>query len=165
MTLTGVLGIDFKHTWSPMSHVHYSKKTGLCQLFFVLPISTPAALRIKSIESINHQAETCPQITAASKILPEMTAYLEVLIASRKNVIAVPADSIVVLQNHGYVHIPDSNESKGYKELKVVTGINNAQYVEVIDGLKEQDKVMTIDLAKVDVSKLGKDDKSKTAKQ
>lgn len=98
-----------------------------------------------------------------AKILPEMTAYLEVKIASKANALVVPADSIVVLANKGFVRIPDKSKKEGFKTLSVKTGISNAEYVEVLEGLKEKDSVLKLDLAKIDINKLLQSDRNEKA--
>ena len=72
-----------------------------------------------------------------------MTANLDISTASRKDVLFVPRRAIIEKNGKEFVRLMTSNRS--YKEIPVETGIYGEQgNIELIKGLKEGDKVITL---------------------
>ncbi|MBN1342570.1 MAG: efflux RND transporter periplasmic adaptor subunit [Phycisphaerae bacterium] len=68
---------------------------------------------------------------------PGMSATAEILVTQLENVLAAPVQCVFTKGGHSYVFL--ANGDGGYKEVKL--GLASTEYVEVIDGLQEGDKV------------------------
>ena len=73
-------------------------------------------------------------------LLPAMTARVEINTAERNNVLTVPISALKSDTDGSYVmlSLPDGNSEKRY----VVTGVYSDEYVEILEGLSEGDKVI-----------------------
>jgi len=75
-------------------------------------------------------------------VKPGMTANIDILTASRKNVICVPRRAIIEKDGKKLVRLVIND--KNYKEVPVETGIyGDKGNIEIVRGLKEGDKVVT----------------------
>ena len=83
-------------------------------------------------------------------LLPGMNIDAEIAVGSVKDVLAIPKsavtrDNIVYVAGKKEDALDDAPE--GYKSVKVVTGLNDGDYIEIISGLSEKDivKIETIE--------------------
>jgi HlyD family secretion protein len=74
-----------------------------------------------------------------TKLRPGMSAVVSISINAKKNVLAIPVTALFIEDNREYVIIPVENG--GINKLYVKRGINDSQNVEIIEGLKEGDRV------------------------
>jgi len=74
-----------------------------------------------------------------AKLRPGMTAEVTIIIASRKNVLAVPVDAVFEREGTSIAEIMVEGESK---QVPVKTGISDYEFIEIIEGLKEGDQVV-----------------------
>jgi multidrug efflux pump subunit AcrA (membrane-fusion protein) len=71
------------------------------------------------------------------------SANLDIVTASKQNVLAVPISAVTTLANGtSYVELVDSNGKAQRVEVK--TGIMGGTFVEIVSGLKEGDKILLI---------------------
>lgn len=97
-----------------------------------------------------------------SDVRAQMNASLQMLIAEKKEVLALPANAVASLNGHSVVELPSLRPGKPkYKEVK--TGLTTEQNVEIVEGLNEGDEVLEIDFAALNLKdlaagKLGKDE-------
>lgn len=99
-----------------------------------------------------------------SFVRSQMNATVNLLVAERKNVLALPANAIASMNGNAVVEIPsDSPQHPRYR--KITTGLATESLVEITDpGFVEGDEVLEIDFSKLDLKslsegKLGTDDK------
>lgn len=72
-----------------------------------------------------------------------MTANAEILLDEHKNVLTVPEQAIHFDKDRkATVEIPDKTQKTGRKQLSVQTGISNGSKIEILSGLKENDRVI-----------------------
>lgn len=83
-------------------------------------------------------------------LLPGMNIDAQIAVGNVKNVLAIPKsavtrDNIVYVAGKKEDALDDAPE--GYKSVKVVTGLNDGDYIEIISGLSEKDvvKIETIE--------------------
>jgi len=75
------------------------------------------------------------------KIKPGMTANIDIFTDKRENVIVIPQRAVVTKDGEKTVQIMEGNNQK---EIKVKTGLRGSNGdIEITDGLKEGDKVIT----------------------
>jgi RND family efflux transporter MFP subunit len=79
-----------------------------------------------------------PEVNLSLK--PGMTAEVEIPIAEAKNVLRVPVAAVIRARGKPVCAVETAN---GVREAQVVTGISDGKFVEIKDGLKEGDKVLT----------------------
>lgn len=77
---------------------------------------------------------------------PGMTARCRIIVSVRKNVLRLPLEAVSTEGGKDYVYklIPDPSRGAGATKKEKVfikTGARNASHIEVVDGLKEGDKV------------------------
>lgn len=72
-------------------------------------------------------------------LLPGMTARVEVVTSEKKYALAVPISSLKTNANGSYVLLVKGDGST--EERSVKTGIYSDDYVEVVDGVSEGDKI------------------------
>nr|WP_243240469.1 efflux RND transporter periplasmic adaptor subunit [Clostridium cibarium] len=65
-----------------------------------------------------------------------MSANVNILVDSKDNALAVPADAVIEKDRKKYV-IDESNNL-----IEVKTGIENENYIEILDGVKEDEKLL-----------------------
>tara|TARA_Y100000588_G_scaffold300617_1_gene322191 strand:- start:1362 stop:2960 length:1599 start_codon:yes stop_codon:yes gene_type:complete len=85
------------------------------------------------------------QLPQSENLKPGMSAEVEVLIASRKNVLTVPVAAIVETENNEtlcWINTP-----QGIKKQTLQTGENNDKFVEVVSGLRAGQEVVLNPLA------------------
>jgi HlyD family secretion protein len=75
-----------------------------------------------------------------------MTSTVDFIVQEKKGVLCVPADIVLQRENHSVVLI--STEGR-IKEQEVKTGMGDDEYVEITQGLKEGEEVITGDLSKL----------------
>ena len=72
-----------------------------------------------------------------------MTANAEILIDEHKNVLTVPKKkNLYDNQKKASVEIPDPKGKEGKKKIPIKGGISNGSRTEVLEGLKDGDKVV-----------------------
>ena len=94
----------------------------------------------------------------------QMNATISLLVAERKNVLALPAVAVATLGGNSVVELPPG-EGRQARYRKVQVGLSTESFVEIADpGVKEGDEFLEIDFSKLDLSalsqgKLGDNDK------
>ncbi len=79
-------------------------------------------------------------------LLPGMNIDAEIVVGEVKNVTAIPKSAVT---RDNIVYVVGEKEDvtdkapEGYKSVKVVTGLNDKNYIEIISGLSENDIVKT----------------------
>ncbi|MDH5761602.1 MAG: efflux RND transporter periplasmic adaptor subunit [Nitrospinota bacterium] len=73
---------------------------------------------------------------------PMMTANVDIISEELKNVLYLPREAIRVEKNKKYAAILVNNEPK---EVLVTTGVRNPIYIQIVSGLKADQKVLTGD--------------------
>ncbi len=80
------------------------------------------------------------------ELLPGMNIDAEIAVGKAENVLAVPK-SAVTRDNIAYVKGEKTDRldsaPEGYRSVKVVTGLNDGNYIEIVSGLSENDVVKT----------------------
>jgi len=74
------------------------------------------------------------------KLKPNMFARMTILVGSQ-SVLAVPSNAVEKLGDYNFVFVKTSPHQ--YEERKVTVGSDNGQYVEIKDGLRENEQVVT----------------------
>ncbi len=79
-------------------------------------------------------------------LLPGMNIDAEIVVGEAKNVTAIPKSAVT---RDNIVYVAGEKEDitdkapEGYKSVKVVTGLNDENYIEIVSGLSENDIVKT----------------------
>jgi HlyD family secretion protein len=77
------------------------------------------------------------------KLRANMTANAEIMLEERKEVPLVPENALVYDKDKAAsVQLLDPKSKSGWKKVAIKTGISNGQRTEVVEGLKEGDKVV-----------------------
>ncbi|MBN2383603.1 efflux RND transporter periplasmic adaptor subunit [bacterium] len=77
------------------------------------------------------------------QIRPGMTADIEILVVCKENVLVLPVEAVLDQDNKRIVQIiKGTGEKQGLEERTVVTGLENDRYVEIVEGLTSQEKVL-----------------------
>jgi len=76
------------------------------------------------------------------KLKPGMTVEGEIIIDSKKDAILIPIEAVQYRQEEKYVLIQNEKEDGEPTLIPVELGLVSEDYVEIIDGLKEGDKVV-----------------------
>lgn len=87
------------------------------------------------------------EITDYGDLLPGMNVTAEIVVAEAKNVLAVPVSSVQrgdVVYVKGEKEDENDNAPEGYKSVKVETGINDEDYIEIKSGLTEGQELQGI---------------------
>jgi HlyD family secretion protein len=72
-----------------------------------------------------------------------MTANAEIILKEKKGVLLVPESAVVYdRERHTFLEVPDPSASDGQRKVAVKTGISNGVKTELVEGLKEGDKVV-----------------------
>ena len=83
-------------------------------------------------------------------LLPGMNINAEITISEVKDVLAVPKSAVArdnVVYVKGEKEDPSDKAPEGYKSVKVETGLNDDEYIEIISGLNEGDIVKAATVA------------------
>lgn len=91
-----------------------------------------------------------------AKVRAQMNASLQLFVAEKANVLAVPVDAVATSGDHSVVERPPaadekltSDRSPVYREVKA--GLSSEDYVEILDGgVKEGERLLRIDYAQID---------------
>jgi RND family efflux transporter MFP subunit len=75
------------------------------------------------------------------RLKPGMTTNLNIVTAQKDNVLIIPARAVKYEDSIRYVEVLDNNGAP--KKVTIKTGLESDQFVEVTDGLKEGDKIIT----------------------
>jgi HlyD family secretion protein len=86
-----------------------------------------------------------------ARVLPEMNATVELIFAKREGVLALPVGSVVIFPERAFVHVPDDTTEEGFVEKDVKVGVVSETDVEILEGLAENDKVLPIDFAALEI--------------
>jgi HlyD family secretion protein len=77
------------------------------------------------------------------KLLANMTANAEIVLEERKNVLLIPEAALVYDKDKNVsVQRLDPTVKLGWRKLPLKIGISNGQRAEVLEGLKESDKLV-----------------------
>ena len=77
------------------------------------------------------------------KLRVNMTANAEIVLEERKNVLLVPETALVYDKDKSiWVQLLAPGTKQGWRKVPVKTGISNGQRTEVVEGLKEGDKLV-----------------------
>ncbi len=85
---------------------------------------------------------TIPQ---GEKIKAGMTADVEILVDSKKDVLLVPVEAVIERNGGQFVMVPiqgQKDKENRLEQIKVTTGIRNERYVEITEGLTEGQKIV-----------------------
>lgn len=86
----------------------------------------------------------------------QMNASIELVVAEKKDVMALPANAVATLGGYSVVELPRESAGAPPKYKAVKTGISTDLWVELTGSeLNAGDKVLEIDFAKLDLKKLG----------
>ena len=109
-----------------------------------------------TVEHIAYRSETENNVTVyLVKILPDkvpavfrsgMTATVEVVGETKKDVLKVPLDAITEKNGKKTVKVKSADGKP--EDREVVTGINNGKEVEIVSGITENDKLLMPELIK-----------------
>ncbi|MBI5530677.1 MAG: efflux RND transporter periplasmic adaptor subunit [Candidatus Doudnabacteria bacterium] len=88
------------------------------------------------------------KVTASVDNIPEvkpgMTANMTVLVAEKKNVLAMPLRGIISKDGKKYVRVITDSKKKTYNEVEVTTGLEADEgLVEILSGLNDGQEVVT----------------------
>ncbi len=85
----------------------------------------------------------------------QMNATIELIVAEKKNVLALPANAVATLNGNSVIELPRNSSSDPVRYKKIKAGLATDLWVEVAEeDLKEGDSVLEIDFAKIDLRKL-----------
>ena len=77
------------------------------------------------------------------KLRVGMTANAEIVLEERKNVLLVPESALVYEKDKSiWAQLHASGTKQGWRKVRVKTGISNGQRTQVLEGLKEGDKLV-----------------------
>jgi len=79
-------------------------------------------------------------ISNPGNLKPGMNVNGEILIKNKENVLYLPMSAVQKVQNKVFVFVKGNNSDEGNKEKKrreVKVGINNDEYIEIVEGLEE----------------------------
>ncbi len=77
------------------------------------------------------------------KLRANMTANAEIVLEERKNVLLVPESALVYDKDKkASVQLLDPGSKQGWRKVALKTGISNGQKTEVLEGVKEGDKMV-----------------------
>ena len=93
----------------------------------------------------------------AYKLKPEMTTNVEIIIERKENVLYLPLEAII--EENGRKTVEILKKSKDKPETRVIkTGMNNGNIIEILEGVKEGEKVI---INKSELNSRWKKDKNK----
>jgi HlyD family secretion protein len=79
----------------------------------------------------------------SGELKANMTANAEIILEERKGVLLIPEAAVLYDKaRNTSVEVPDPTQEKGKRKMAVNTGISNGVKTEVLDGLKQGDKVI-----------------------
>lgn len=85
----------------------------------------------------------------------QMNATIELVVAERKDVLALPANAVASLGGYSVVELPRKSPAEMPRYQSIKTGVTTDLWVELTgDELKPGDRVLEIDFAKLDLKKL-----------
>jgi HlyD family secretion protein len=72
-----------------------------------------------------------------------MSANAEIILEEHHDVLIIP-ESAIIYEKDGsaWVQLLDPSSPEGFKKVRIKIGISNGQRTEVLDGLKEGDKIL-----------------------
>jgi HlyD family secretion protein len=77
------------------------------------------------------------------KLRVNMTANAEIVLEERKDVLLIPETALVYEKDKSvWAQLADASRSEGWRKVPLKIGISNGQRVQVLEGLKEGDKVV-----------------------
>ncbi|MDP2638976.1 MAG: efflux RND transporter periplasmic adaptor subunit [Candidatus Azambacteria bacterium] len=99
------------------------------------------------IEGVATYKTTLYFVSTNKPVKSGMTANIDILSVAKDGVIAIPQRAVISRNGEKFVRIYDASIQEGnISEIKVTTGIRGSDgNIEIIEGLKEGDKVVTID--------------------
>ena len=71
-----------------------------------------------------------------------MTADAEIILEKRMDVLLIPQNAIRYHRNQSFVEVPSVKEESRKISVNVTLGISDADFSEVLSGLKEGDEVI-----------------------
>ncbi len=77
-----------------------------------------------------------------SILRPEMTAYIDIIISEKRNVLAVPMKFVKIIKGKNFVFVKVKDK---LKKIKVSTGIVYNSMIEILKGLKENQQIILPD--------------------
>jgi HlyD family secretion protein len=80
------------------------------------------------------------------KIKPGMSADTSIIVSEKKNVLAVPINSIQKKEDKIFVKV--LKEKNNIEDVEIKVGLKTLDYVEVISGIKENDNVIIDEIKK-----------------
>jgi RND family efflux transporter MFP subunit len=81
------------------------------------------------------------EIPNSNRLLkPGMFARIEVVLLEKSGVLAIPSNAVMAGQGDRFVYVVEGNRAT---RRPIVTGIEQERFVEIKEGLKEGDQVVT----------------------
>jgi membrane fusion protein, macrolide-specific efflux system len=106
------------------------------------------------VDEIAYDAKTVNNVTTYSvNILPDktptfmrsgMTANVSFVTASRRGVLLLPAEALKVRAGRSYVLLAPAQPNGKPVEKEVRIGVSDGKHVEVLEGVKEKDRVLVV---------------------
>jgi HlyD family secretion protein len=79
----------------------------------------------------------------SQKLRALMTANAEIILEERKKVLTIPEGAVMYAKDRSTeVEIPDPSNEKGFRKIRIATGISNGARTQVMSGLKEGQQVI-----------------------
>jgi len=78
------------------------------------------------------------------KLLPKMPAELAVVVASTEAALAIPRGALLGEFGNEFVFVEEDPEQGLFKRAPVVRGLDDDQFVEIVDGVLPGDRVVTV---------------------
>lgn len=95
-----------------------------------------------------------------ARALPEMNTTIELILAKRENVLALPLSAVAIFPDKALVRVPDESKDEGFVEKTIKVGVVSETEAEIVEGLAENDKVLEIDFAALELDGDGAPDGS-----
>lgn len=90
-----------------------------------------------------------------ANVRAQMNASIELVVAEKKDVLALPANAVASLSGNSVVELPRESPTSPAQYRSIKTGIATDLWVEILgDELKLGEKVLEIDFAKLDLKSL-----------
>ena len=118
----------------------------------VLRIS-PSAVTANNVTTIKVRVKIKPDPKRTVLLVPGMNATCEFITLSKENVLEVPSQAVTNEDGKNYVQVKNAVTGKPEKR-EVTIGVSGNDNVEIIDGVKEGEEVVTAAIDLVEAQKL-----------
>lgn len=101
---------------------------------------SPKGVDVGGITKFDVEAKLLLTAEELSKIKSGFTATAEITIAKKENVWAIQEKYIQYAEDTAFVQVKDG---ESFKRKNIKTGLSDGQFIEIINGLKQDDKVVS----------------------